>query len=245
MTAPLFVDVSPWQPKPLWQLLAALGAPWHGAILKVSEGLTVARTKDDEEWFAHNWRAVQEAGGMRYGFDWFRGGYHFLRFDIDGAKQADVYLRAIDRAGGFAMGDLWPIVDVELGSEKHPNHHAEKQQIIDCTEAFVARVKKMTGRDVMLYGNGAMRDRGITSRMGCEWLWCPRYTAELPRSTYERSGWTQEQLVMWQFGGGGETALAGYPSEPPGFGPCDVSVLVKPDGLAWLRGHLWPERPAG
>lgn len=244
MISPLLVDVSPWQPRPNWAVLEKLGPPWHGAIVKVSEGLSVATAKGDTGWFERNFRAVREVGGDRYGLDWFRGGYHFLRFDIDGTKQADVYLAAIEKAGGFAVGDLWPIVDVELGGEKHPNHNATALLIEATTLAFVTRVRAASGRPVMLYGNGAMRDKGIKSRMGCDWLWCPRYTAELPRTIYERAGWTAEQLVAWQYTDGTNSELAGHPKFPPGFGPCDVSAVVLAGGIERLRSLLWAERPS-
>lgn len=228
---------------PNWPALVALGAPWHGAILKATEG-----TYYSPAWFAGNWRSVRTAAGDRYGQDFFRGAYHFLKFNQSGTLQADYYLKAITDAGGFAIGDLWPIVDVELGGEKNSNQTASAQQIIDCTSAFADRVKKVTGRKIVLYGAGAMFERGITSRMHCDYLWCPRYTPTLPKEVYERIGWTLDALLMWQYSGDGQSYLAGYPSYPPGFGKCDVSALVAGSQgaeLAWLRAELWAETPNG
>lgn len=241
MTSPLFVDVyaGDLHGTPPWSTLAALGAPWHGGIIKATEGISYR-----PPWFATNWRAVRDAGGARYGGDWFRGAYHFLKFDRDGHAQALYYLKAIEDAGGWAIGDLWPIVDVELGSEKNSNQLASAQQIIDCTTAFANAVKAETGRKVVLYGNGAMRDKGIKDRMGCELLWCPRYTQTLPKEIYERAGWTTDDLMLWQYSGDGVSVLPNYPSSPPGFGPCDVSALVHAGGLPWLVANLWAEHPA-
>lgn len=243
MTAidPLFVDVYQGDlgGRPDWDVLAKLGAPWHGAIVKATEGVTYA-----PDWFAHQWRALRNVAGERYGADWFRGAYHFLKFDVDGAKQAEWYALAVDRAGGWGVGDLWPIVDVELGSERNANQRATGPQIVACVRAFAARIRELLGRDVVLYGNGAMRDRRITERMDCDWLWCPRYTAHLPAFVYERAGWSPDRLVWWQYGGDGSAQLAGYPAFPPGFGKCDVSALVHGGGLEWLRSRLWAERPA-
>lgn len=240
MPSPLIVDVfaGDLNGRPNWPALAALGPPWHGAIIKATEGVAY-----NPLWFAWNWRAVRDAGGDRYGVDWFRGAYHFLKFNTDGTAQADYYLKAIDAAGGFAIGDFWPIVDVELGGETNTNQKATKQQIIDCTTAFANRVEEKTGRKVMLYGNGAMRDRQISDRMGCSYLWCPRYTQTLPSEIYTRAGWDLASLVMWQYCGDGVGALIGYPMTAPNFGKVDVSVLVHDGGLAWLRSNLWAEVP--
>ncbi len=234
-TSPLFVDVYAGDlgGKPNWIQLAGLGAPWHGAIIKATEG-----TGYSPAWFATNWRDVRTAGGVRYGVDWFRGCYHFLKFNRSAVTQADFYLQAVERAGGWRAGDLWPIVDVELGSEKNSNQLATAQQVIDCTSVFASRVKQRTGRRVVLYGNGAMRDRGISDKMECDLLWCARYTPTLPKAIYERAGWTHEELVLWQYSGDGVASLSGYPAHPPGFGKCDVSVLTQPGGLEWLRREV-------
>lgn len=240
MTAELFVDVysGDLHGTPDWKRLAELGAPWHGAIVKATEGTHYAPL-----WFANNFRAIREAGGDRYGHDWFRGAYHFLKFNEDGAKQADYYLHAVDAAGGFAIGDFWPIVDVELGGEKNSNQLASGTQIIDCTTAFAERCTAVTGRKVMLYGNGAMRDKGIKDRMGCSYLWCARYTPTLPKEIYERAGWDADTLALWQYSGDGVAFLNGYPASPPGFGKCDVSAVVHGGGIEWLRSQLWAEKP--
>lgn len=240
MTSPLIVDVyaGDLNGKPNWSALAKLGAPWHGAIIKATEGVTY-----NPPWFAINWRAVRDAGRDRYGVDWFRGAYHFLKFNVDGRTQADLYVKAIEAAGGFAIGDFWPIVDVELGGETNSNQRATREQIIECTTKFAQRAEQLTGRKVMLYGNGAMRDRQIKDRMGCSYLWCPRYTQTLPSEIYTRAGWSLDELIMWQYNGDGVGQLIGYPQEVPNFGKTDISVIVKEGGLAWLRSHLWAEDP--
>lgn len=197
---------------------------YAGAIIKATEGTSYAKA----HWFETNWSRVRDAARERYGTSWFRGCYHFLTFAKSGAAQADYYVRTIERAGGFDHGDLLPIVDVELGGPSNSNQRATARQIIDVTTAFANRVTSLTGRAVTLYGNGAMRDRGIRNRMGCDWLWIPRYTATLPRSMYERAGWTLDRVWGWQYCGGGDGALAHYPRTVPGFGAVDISVILLP-----------------
>ena len=213
--------------KPNWA--AVVDAPnFVGAIIKATES-----TAFNTDWFQKNWPAVKDAGGDRYGTSWFRGAYHFLKFNKGGSAQADFYLKAIDDAGGWDVGDIIPIVDVELGNDgstnpakRNSNHDASAQQIIDCTTEFADRVRECTGQQVMLYGNGAMRDKQINDRMGCDWLWIPRYTATLPREMYERAGWDLESVAMWQYCGDGDAVLQGYPNEVAGFGRCDISVIL-------------------
>jgi len=237
---PLFVDVysGDLHGTPNWTLLLSLGPPWHGAIVKATEGLSYA-----PHWFDVQWQTLRGAAGARYGHDWFRGAYHFLKLLDDGARQAELYLRTVERAGGWDVGDLWPIVDVELGGERNSNRHATADQVVECTTRFAEVCRRELGRDVMLYGNGAMRDLGIRDRMGCDYLWIPRYTPTLPEITYQRAGWRLDELVLWQYSGDGQAYLDGYPAFPPGFGKCDVSALVHPGSIEWLRSHLFAEDP--
>ena len=235
MTDPLFVDLYAGDmAQPNWSKVSER-PEFFGAILKATEGLYYFPT-----WFKTNWSLVgsDSLTGREYGKDWFRGAYHFLKFDQDGKAQADFYLKAVDAAGGWEKGDLWPIVDVELGGEKNSNQNASAAQIIDCTSAWAEQVKAQTSRQVMLYGNGAMRDRNITDRMGCDWLWLPRYTATLPSEIYERAGWSLDQLVLWQYCGDGVAYLEGYPKEVPEFGKVDISALVLTGGIEKLRSLL-------
>jgi len=216
---------------PNWD--AVVAAPdFVGAIIKATES-----TAFNTDWFSRNWPAVKDAGGDRYGTTWFRGAYHFLKFNQSGRDQADFYLKTINDAGGFDTGDIIPIVDVELGGEgktddqgrvtgRNSNWDASAQQIIDCTSEWADRVKSETNMQVMLYGNGAMRDKAIKDRMGCDWLWIPRYTATLPAEMYQRAGWDLPSVAMWQYCGDGTAVLPDYPAEIPDFGKVDISVSL-------------------
>jgi GH25 family lysozyme M1 (1,4-beta-N-acetylmuramidase) len=217
--------------KPQWD--AVVAAPeFVGGIIKATEG-----TGFGPDWFKVNWAKLRDVAPDRYGTTWFRGAYHFMRFEESGADQADFYLRKIDEAGGFGPGDIIPIVDVELGNDgkpdengvvkpRHPNQDASAQKIIDFTTEWANRVREVTGQQVMLYGNGAMRDKGITDRMGCDWLWIPRYTPTLPAQMYTRAGWDLPSVAMWQYCGDGTAFLANYPKEVAGFGKVDISVVL-------------------
>lgn len=207
--------------RPRWSDVAA---DWRycGAILKATEGVSY-----DGSWFIHNWPLVKQAAGARYGQTFFRGAYHYLLFGEDAAKQADFYLNLIEKdAGGWDAGDFIPIVDVERGSEHGPNYGSSAQQIVDTTSAFVARVAAATGQAVMLYGRGAMRDRGISSRMGAAHLWNPGYTKVMPATS--KIGWPTELVSLWQFSDGTSNATS-YPATAPALGPVDHSVFLAGD----------------
>jgi hypothetical protein len=228
---PLLVDL-------YWASLGAL-PPWHrladapdcaGAILKATEGVIYPRAS----WFVDNWPRLRAAGGARYGLSWFRGAYHFLIFARAGVAQADHYLDAVERAGGWDRGDLLPIVDVERVGEGHPNYRATRGQVVDVVSAWVERVKVRTGRDVVLYGRGAMRDLGITSRMGAARLWNPAYTRSMPATT--SIGWPAERVALWQYTDG-KTNLTPYPTTVPGFGAVDASAFLGGD-LVELAAQL-------
>jgi GH25 family lysozyme M1 (1,4-beta-N-acetylmuramidase) len=217
----LFVDLfqDDLGPHPPWSVVATTSG-FYGAIIKAIEAQW-----DDSGWFADNWLAVRDAGGDGYGKRWFRGAYLFLKFGLSGSDQADAYLQAVDAAGGWDVGDILPIVDVELGVAGNSNRKATAQQVIDCVTACANRLRQQTGRRVILYGRGAMRDLSINSRMGCDAVWNPSYTATMV--THGLEAWGLEDIVLWQYCGDGNAAIDSLPHEVQGFGKVDISVFVK------------------
>src|SRR5690606_20177213 len=165
---------------------------------------------------------------------WFRGAYHFLKFNKNGAAQADYFLDTIGAAGGWDAGDIIPVIDVELGNDgsenparRNSNQDASAQQIIDCTTACAERIRSRTGSNVMLYGRGAMRDKGIqSSRMGCDIVWNPSYTASMVLNGLQ--AWDLSDIALWQYCGDGVAGIdeAKLPRQIPGFGAVDISVYV-------------------
>jgi GH25 family lysozyme M1 (1,4-beta-N-acetylmuramidase) len=237
---PLLVDVSSYIETLDWPALIAAGPPWHGAIVEVSLGTggTTPRQEQIGAWFLKQWPAIRAAAGGRYGSDFFRGGYHYLLAGVDGAAQADHYLARIEQAGGWGPGDLWPIVDVEEGG----NDTRTRQEIIDSTTAFAERVRAKTGRKVMLYGGAFLANKNIADKMGCSWLWYPSWTATLPPQSYERIGWTRDELLAWQYVGDNNGQLEGYPKKSPLASQTDISAITIAGGganaLEWLCTNL-------
>ncbi len=209
-----------------WSKLVAAGPPWHGAIIKATQGTYYAPT-----WFYTNWSGIKSAAGERFGVDFFRGCYHYWSSDTDGDTQADYFLDFVDRAGGWDDGgDFAPIVDVE----KTRNERATKQQVVDGVSKFAERCQARTGRAPILYGRSFLYELGITEHMGCNRLWVALYAAQLPARNdrfggYEDIGWSLDELFAWQYCGDGESYLAGYPATSP-IGAVDISALLLDGG---------------
>jgi GH25 family lysozyme M1 (1,4-beta-N-acetylmuramidase) len=193
---------------------------YFGAILKALEGISYPK---GAPWFAAQWPSLRKAGGDRYGKTWFRGAYHYLLMNDDGAKQAEAYLATIEAAGGWGPGDLPPIVDVERGQEGSSNHGASKQQVIDVTTAWAETIRSALGGTVLLYGRGAMRDLGITEHMGCDYLWAPQYNHQLDSTA--SIGWATELVKLWQYTDG-TTTFTRDPNTAPGLGATDTSKYL-------------------
>lgn len=231
----LIVDASHWTGEdPPWHVLAA-----HpnivGIIIKATQATNYA-----PQWFVKHWPRVRDVARDRYGASWFRGCYHYLDVRVDGRAQADFYLAHVERAGGWGSGDLYPIVDVELGG---PNGGATAEQVIRVTTDFARRVKERTGRKVILYGRGAMRDLGIRDRMGCDAVWNPSYTREMVTNGLTPT-WSLDDVVLWQYAGDGvgDSSKHGLPLTIPGF-PTNMDMNVYVDGarkptLSSLRRRL-------
>lgn len=204
---------------PDWKDLAQ-DPRYFGAIIKATEGVSYPQGLP---WFSGQWPALQQAGGDRYGKTWFRGCYHYLIMNDSGAQQAEFYLSSVKGAGGWGEGDLPPIVDVERGQEGSNNFGASKQQVIDVTSQWADTIHRELGRETMLYGRVAMRDLGITDRMGCDYLWAPRYNQVLGSTS--DIGWPTELVKLWQYTDG-KANFTQDPATAPGVGCTDTSTFL-------------------
>jgi GH25 family lysozyme M1 (1,4-beta-N-acetylmuramidase) len=224
--------------KPDIATLVAAGPPWHGLILKATEGTSY----NGGQWFKTNWPAARDLAADRYGADWFRGAYCYVHFDQARAHHIYFYLHTIAAAGGGGQGDFWPVLDVERAG----NPDVSASQIVTCVSTMAGLLKARLGRDVTLYGGSLLYDKGIRDHMGCSRLWIARYTATLPAIVYQRIGWELDDLLMWQYDGDGEGYLANYPTTSP-IGRTDISALTIAGGgdaaLAYLRTNLFAEAP--
>lgn len=244
MIDPLFVDLYVGDGHKDWKAFCAVGTPWCGAIIKVSQGTHYRPPHYAEERKAFLDAAIPTG---RYGVDLFEGAYHYLDLSIDGAAQADYAMRGVELAGGEKIGTLWMMVDVERGGQRIQN--PSRALVEDRTREFADRYAKISGRLPSLYGGELLRSVGVKDRLGCGRSVVALYNAELhgpgesTAAFLRRTGTDLEHLLAWQYCGDGEGRLAGYPTVAPGCGRIDISVLQLPGGLAKLRSSLWAEAP--
>jgi len=239
--SPIFADIYELDlnGNPNIQAFVDAGLPWAGIGLKATEGTYYPRKPD---WFQKHYPLVKNLAGARWGQTFFRWTYHYFRVNEDGAKQADFYMGLVESCGGFDIGDLRPVVDVE--SSEQPAH-ASPQQVIDGVSAFAARIKSRHGQAPILYGGSYIRDLGITDHMGCAYLITADYNSTLPPHIYTAMGWPLDKLLMWQYRGNLPSGPAGYPRTCPlGPGFVDLSAVTIANGstpeqqLEWLRNDI-------
>ena len=82
-----------------WTELAASGR--HFAFIKATQG-----NYDTQSTFGSDWSGALAAGVLR-------SPYHFFDGTIDGVTQANWFLAELTAAGGLAVGDLPPMLDIE------------------------------------------------------------------------------------------------------------------------------------
>ncbi len=206
-----------------------------GCCVKASEGLGWGSTNED--WFRRSWKQIREVGGSRYGDDWFRCCYHFLRFSVDGARQADYLCDLVESAGGWGPGDLMPWVDIEEGGQGNwapgpletldpATKHRLATSVAGCTTSFIKQFKVRTGGlRIAMYGRGIFRDLGMSSCLfGADGVVNPAYTARMP--PMDAYGAPLSKISWWQACGDGEIHVPGYPRIIPGWGATDYSIYI-------------------
>jgi GH25 family lysozyme M1 (1,4-beta-N-acetylmuramidase) len=220
---------------------------YSGVILKATDGVSFSPASS---WFVPQWQAARSAAGARYRQTLFLCAYHWLEFHDDPEQQADYYCSILEQAG-WGAGDMLPIVDVEFGSSgprPAPNYKAlvdrNAQLVIDCTSRYAARLKQHLGSDtrVVLYASQVLKELQIRDRLGCDYLWTAEYGVSKPDlAGFYDLGWTDQQIVMWQYTdgspGSNKTRSPQLPDDVPGMGPRDSSVFRDGD-LALFRSML-------
>lgn len=254
----LMVDMYPGEQggKPKWHLLdqndGKVGnCEIVGAILKATEGSSYRW----HDWFIQQGGLLRKQWQGRLGRDRFMGAYHFLQVMGDGRKQAEYFVRIMEKIGMPQGGvDIHPMIDLEQGGQvnfvpkdcpKDKNGRADltklpdakkremTQRAIETTTKCAQRIKELTGFNAMLYGRGLMRDLGMTVQRGYkpEYLRMGCVGVWNPAWTatlpsMEAYGWPLDKVTLWQYGGGGRTAHPKLPRVIPGFGETDMNVYI-------------------
>jgi GH25 family lysozyme M1 (1,4-beta-N-acetylmuramidase) len=252
MTSPVFVDLyaEDIDGKPHLDALVKAGLPWAGLGLKASEG-TYYPSGHQADWFNTYWPATKFAAGSRYGKSFYRYAYHYYRVGEDPAQQAQLFLKTIENAGGWGLGDLWPMIDVESAENPSSGSHLPAQVEDEVTE-LANYLFTEHGRKPVLYGGSYLRDLGITSHMGCQYFSTAIYglTLNTPSQPDTRKfiasmGWSMDQLLSWQYQGtDGWSGPSHYPRIcPMASTPLDLSAMIcggstQDEQLAWIAANI-------
>jgi GH25 family lysozyme M1 (1,4-beta-N-acetylmuramidase) len=224
MAGPFFIpDLSAWEgPLPNFDAIAAT-PNMVGCIIKATQGVGPGVSQGHSpQWFTLNWPRVRAAGLSRYGRSWFRGCYCYAEPTPSGTAQADYLLRTVDRAGGWGEGDMAPAWDLE------GDKWTSRQQIVDVSSEFAARIKQRLGRTPILYTGSTWRQFGVQERAGFEDMWTPHMDLMIP------FGWPNPSIILHQYVGDGkyynpssQPAKLGYPTEVPGLSAkVDMNVVM-------------------
>lgn len=221
---------------------AAAGPPGSFVGLKATE----ATYYNGGAWFAKQWAAAKAT--PRYGVDFLRLAYAYLRADYDPVAQADYFLGFMAGNGWDPAGDIVPVADFE-SAEQPKGVTAAK--VIDVLSRYAERIKAVLGVSPMRYTGSLFRDLGIRDKCGCPWLWCADYAATLNPAVYTDQGYTLADTWGWQYRGSSDQTAGpkGYPMKAP-VGPggalvqVDTSAIIINGGgdpaaqLAWTKANL-------
>ncbi len=177
------IDVSAYEGAVLWSVVKNAGYVF--AFARVSDGALLV-----DPTFGPNWSGMKAAGVVR-------GAYQYFRPNRDPLLQAQVFLGAIDAAGGLHPGDLPPVLDLETDAGLAP------AAVIAAAKAWVAEVQAVTGVRPIVY-TGPHMSSVIGTAFSAFHLWVANYGATCPLMP---SGWTD-----WRFWQTSETgSVAGVP----------------------------------
>lgn len=160
---PFGIDVSRWQGRINWDLVAANQEPvrYVGIRATISWGYA-------DSWFRQNWSEAKRVGILRMA-------YHVVYPGESADRQINHFLQLV----GEDTGELPLVLDVEL------NHNRSPDQIETTILRCASLIKARTGRDPIIYSRGTWVDQFITAG-GMPPAWLNEYDWWLAH--YLRSG---------------------------------------------------------
>jgi lysozyme len=102
--------------------------------------------------------------------DILRGVYHFYRFDLDPAKQAEFFLKNTD----IETGDLPPVLDIE-DDKTTDDKRLQKADILKSIAIWLFLVERQTGIKPLIYCNLDYYKRYIKEKFPNHKVWIARY----------------------------------------------------------------------
>jgi lysozyme len=186
------VDVSHHNGQLEWPKIAGAGVKF--VYIKAGQG-----TNFRDPRFSVNWRAAAGAGLVR-------GAYHFLAAGQDGAQQARSYLALVAKAGGFAAGDLAPVLDIEwdfvkVGTVKVDLwSNVPADQIAKAAKDWLETVHAATGRRPLIYTSASWWNERMAGTMLLKDY--PHWIADYRQSSINAGApksVKQHVYLAWQF----------------------------------------------
>lgn len=175
------IDVSYWQSTINWDKLVAETDISFG-VARVSDG-----THKVDPKFNENWDEMKRVGLIR-------GAYQFFRPNQDAIKQAQLFVKLLDEAGGMEDEDMPPTLDLEVTGDM------SKKDILTGVSLWIEYIIAHTGKYPIIYTGPAFWD---SNKLGNEFadfsLWVAHYTgAKCPWAPDAWDSWD-----FWQYTGSG------------------------------------------
>jgi lysozyme len=183
------IDVAEHQKTIDWKKVVASGRTFAWA--RATEGLG-----DPDTTFARNWAEMKKAGIAR-------GAYHFARpcKGRDPREEVREFLGAVERAGGFADGDLVPMLDIE---DFGPSGQLSQAATLDWARKFIHALHHEVGRLPVIYTGSFWREASMgnpADNLDCE-LWLAAYVDK--PDEFVPKAWSDDGWLIWQRSATGE-----------------------------------------
>ena len=168
------IDLSHFQSRVKWDDVAAEGISF--GFVKATEGRGHV-----DSLFCRNWDEMRRVGIKR-------GAYHFFRPSIDGAEQAQNFIRAVD----LTYGDLPPVVDIETDDD------LPREVVVEQLKAWLYWVEMQYSIKPIIYTHYKFYNKFIAGEFDKYPIWIAKYGGEPPRLGAGVKWW------FWQYGNRGK-----------------------------------------
>ncbi|MBI1771936.1 MAG: glycoside hydrolase family 25 protein [Burkholderiales bacterium] len=173
------IDVSHYQGTVNWAAVKTAGIGF--AFAKATDGNTYT-----DPQFKTNWAAIKAAGLLR-------GAYHFYESNDDPVTQANNFIKAV---GSIAVGDLPPVVDIEINKGNFGS-----ATLAANVQIWLNTVEQALGRTPMIYTGPSFWNQNMNNSFSRYALWIAQYGASQPTVPKGWSKWT-----FWQNSESGSVA---------------------------------------
>ena len=163
------VDVSAYQKDIDWKGLESEDISF--AFIKATEG-----SSHKDKKFEYNWKEAHKTG-MKV------GAYHFMSYDTEGHKQAENYIKTVNKKFGM----LPPVIDVEFYG-KYVNTHPSREKMYSVLDVMLKELEKEYNRKPIIYTNSYIYDNYISGKYDDYSIWISDHS--VPDKLSDGRSWT-------------------------------------------------------